>query len=288
MHQGRQMTAYAVACIGGREKAALLPILKRAGVPRDGVLIVHSAIARLSRQRFRAEAMIEALLDHLAEGTLVMPAMTWRTVTPANPVWDELWTPSHTGVMSEIFRKHYAGARSIHPTHSVAGYGRAAKELLARHHIDETPVSANSPYGLMRGQDAHVLMLGVGLESCTAIHLPEEIVAPELYLRPPQNMEVYECRSRHGSTYTVRTRRHWRLDRDFPQFATPLIAAGLLQAGAIEDCPYGIVPLQSLYNEVTAALQRNPRGTLRQGGDCARPSSDMDYAKAAARHERYR
>jgi aminoglycoside 3-N-acetyltransferase len=91
-----------------------------AAVPRDGVLVVHSAIAPLSRQGFRAEAIIEALLDYLSAGSLFMPTMTWRTVTPAHPEWDELATPSHTGVLTEVFRTRYATARSTHPTHSVA------------------------------------------------------------------------------------------------------------------------------------------------------------------------
>ncbi len=106
-----------------REYDALIPILDRMQVPRDGVLVVHSAIATLSRQGFRAEAMIEALLRYLSAGTLVMPTMTWRTVTPEQPLWDELATPSHTGVLTEMFRTGYATARSIHPTHSVAACG---------------------------------------------------------------------------------------------------------------------------------------------------------------------
>ncbi len=105
----------------GRESDAFSPILRRFGVPRDGVLIVHSGIAQLSRQGFTAEGIIESLLDHAANGNVFMPTMTWRTVSPANPEWDEIRTPSHTGVLSEIFRARYAVARSIHPTHSVAG-----------------------------------------------------------------------------------------------------------------------------------------------------------------------
>ncbi len=168
------------------ERDALVPILERMHVPQDGVLVVHSAIAPLSRRGFRAEAMIEAMLDYMRGGTVVMPTMTWRTVTPERPEWDELATPSHTGVLTEVFRTCYATGRSIHPTHSVAAHGPHAQRLLARHHLDDTPVSANSPYGLMRGQDAYVLMLGVGLETCTAIHLPEETIAPEIYLRPTE------------------------------------------------------------------------------------------------------
>lgn len=244
-----------------RERDALLPILDRIQVPHDGVLVVHSAIGRLSRQGFRAEAMIEALLDYLRKGTLVMPTMTWRTVTPEQTSWDEMTTPSHTGVLTEVFRTAYATHRSIHPTHSVAAHGPQAARLCARHHLDDTPVSANSPHGLMRDQDAYILMLGVGLETSTTIHLPEEIIAPDIYVRP--TVELYQCRDRNGVVHQTRTRRHWRLDRDFPKFGPPLQGEGLMHAGAIGDCPYGIVAQRDLLDAVTAALTADPRGTLR-------------------------
>src|SRR5262249_46981051 len=169
-----------------REAAAVVPILERFGVPRDGVLVVHSAIAPLSRRGLRAEAIIEALIEYMRGGNLLMPTMTWRTVTPEHPHWDDVETPSHTGVLTEIFRTRYAIGRSIHPTHSVAGLGPAVPLLLSRHHIDKTPVSANSPYGLMRDYEAYVLMIGVGLETVTAIHLPEETGTVDLYVRPAE------------------------------------------------------------------------------------------------------
>src|SRR5580704_15389975 len=240
--------------MASREAAAFLPILQRVGVPRDGALIVHSAIATLSRRGFRAEAIIEALLDYMCDGNLFMPTMTWRTVTPEHPDWDELETPSHTGVLTEIFRTRYAVSRSIHPTHSVAGWGPAAPLLLSRHHLESTPVSGNSPYGLMRDYDAYVLMIGVGLECCTAIHLPEETVNVALYVRPPEETELYQCRDRHGVVHAVRTRRHPRLDRDFPRFSRPLAARGLLETGLIKGCPYSIVALRDLLRHVFAAL----------------------------------
>jgi len=258
----------------GREARAFRPILERFGVPRDGVLVVHSAIAPLSRQGFRAEAIVESLLEHLAQGNLFMPTMTWRTVTPQHPVWDEIATPSETGVLSEVFRTRYAIGRSIHPTHSVAGCGPAASSLLARHHVDDTPVSGNSPYGLMRDYDAYVLMVGVGLECCTAIHLPEETIATDIYVRPAESAAPYACRDRHGVVHTVRARRHWRLNRDFPQFAKPLAAKGLLLTGDILGCPYSIVALRDLLRDVFVALIDNPRATLNRDDAAAAPASD--------------
>jgi aminoglycoside 3-N-acetyltransferase len=247
-----------------KEHEALFPILERVKLPADATLVVHSAIAGLSRKGFRAEAMIEAFLDFLNGGTLVMPTMTWRTVTPERPAWDELATPSQTGVMSEIFRTCYASARSIHPTHSAAACGPQARSLLARHHLDDTPVSANSPYGLMLDLPAYVLLLGVGLESCTAIHLPEETAAPDIYLRPATQAETYECRDRYGVVHQVRTRRHLRLDRDFRQFTAPLRRTGDLHAGEVEKCPYVIVRLRELHDLVTDALRFDKNATLKR------------------------
>jgi aminoglycoside 3-N-acetyltransferase len=247
-----------------REHDALVPVLERAKVPRDGVLVVHSAIARLSRAGFRAEGIIEAFLDYMSGGTLVMPTMTWRTVTPQQRDWDEVATRSETGVMTEIFRTLYASRRSIHPTHSVAAFGKAADALVDRHHLDDTPVSANSPHGLMRSYNSYVMTIGVGLEACTAVHLPEETIAPDVYLRPLDPAEIYPCRDRHGIIHEVRTRRHFRLDRDFPKFGPPLQARGLMNIGAIEGCPHAVVALRDLLEAVTEALIVNPRGTLRE------------------------
>jgi aminoglycoside 3-N-acetyltransferase len=248
-----------------RKFNVLCTTLQQFGIPHDGVLIVHSAIGLLSRRGFRAEEIIETLLRCMADGHLFMPTMTWRTITPTQPLWDEIHTASGTGVLTEVFRTRYALARSIHPTHSVAGWGPDAPALLSRHHVDITPVSANSPYGLLRDYESYILLLGVGLESCTAIHLAEETINPELYLLPLNPDEVYECRDRHGVVHHVRTRRHRRLDRDFPRFGPRLAAKGLLASGAVAECPYMLVSLRHLLREVFAALITNPRATLRDG-----------------------
>jgi aminoglycoside 3-N-acetyltransferase len=249
--------------MNSREFEIFSPILVRAMVPQDGALIVHSAIGTLSHSGFLAEAMIETFADHVSDGTLLMPTMTWRTVTVDKPNWDELATPSHTGVMSEIFRTQYAEARSLHPTHSVAACGRDAAKLVSQHHLVETPVSAKSPYGLLRERETFILMIGVGLESVTAIHLEEEANAPDVYLRP--QIETYCCRDRGGHVHKVRTRRHWRLDRDFPKFGPPLRRTGDLAAGMIEGCPYQIVSMRALLRDVFQAFENGPHGTLREG-----------------------
>jgi aminoglycoside N3'-acetyltransferase len=115
----------------------------------------------------------------------------------------------------------------------------------------------------MRDEAAFVLLLGIGLETCTAIHLPEETIAPEIYLRPAEAAELYQCRDARGILHQVRTRRHWRLDRDFPKFGPPLEKSGLMWSGTIATCQYSVVGLSDLLDAVSAALMADPRGTLR-------------------------
>jgi aminoglycoside 3-N-acetyltransferase len=249
-----------------REAAAVAAILRVARVPPDSVLFVHCAFRRLAAEGLRVEGVIEALLDHMRDGTLVMPTMSWRIVTPANPVFDEVTTPSHVGVLAETFRTGYASHRSLHPTHSVAAYGRLAAHLTGGHHLDDTPCSLQSPYGLATREDAHVLLIGIGLERCTAIHHAEEMVAPAVYLKPPEEAEIYECRSRSGASHRVRLRRHLKLNRDFPQFAEPLATHRRLRRGEIVGTPFLAVSQRDLLAEVTAALERDPRAIIAPPG----------------------
>lgn len=236
-------------------------ILTTLDVPSDGVLLVHSGIRSLSQQGFRAEAIVESMLEYLHHGTLLMPTMTWRTVTPANPIFDELETPSHTGVLSEIFRTGYSTARSLHPTHSVAGCGRHAEALLAGHHLGTTPVPAGSPYGLMRDYQSYVLMLGVGMDMCTAIHHAEEIIAPEIYVKPMSEAESYDLRARDGRVIAYQLRRHPRLPRRFEKFVPNFVDAGMT-CGEIGAVPWSLIRVADLMKVVCAALLTDRQATL--------------------------
>jgi aminoglycoside 3-N-acetyltransferase len=244
------------------EARAVAQLLDRAQVAENGVLFVHCAFRRLGAAGFGPEAFIEALIEYMDKGTLVMPAMTWRVVTPANPSFDEIATASHVGILAELFRRQYATHRSLHPTHSVAARGRLAAELTAAHHLSDTPCALSSPYGKARQTDAHVLLLGIGLERCTAIHHAEEIAAPEIYLVPAEAAETYWLRDRNGGVHEMRLRRHLRLNRDFPQFAAPLARAGLLRQGEICGLPWQAVAQQDLLAEVFCALDRDPRAII--------------------------
>ena len=241
------------------EKSIVDKIFLNNEIPKDSVLLVHSSFRILSRYGCKAENFIEELIQKISSGTLLMPTMTWRTVTPQNPVFDEIKTESHTGILGEIFRKKYSNARSLHPTHSVAGYGPLAGYLLSRHHLGDTPVPAQSPYGLLRDFPAFILMLGVGWESCTAIHHPEEIIAPEIYLEDFH--ESYELRNRFAEKVEFRLRRHKKLFRKFEKFSVLFTLSGS-RRGNICGVDWTLIEAKKVIQVVSHALNCDPYATL--------------------------
>lgn len=245
-----------------REQNTVHAILDSRPMARDGILLIHSAFRQLSRAGFRAERVCEALIDYMKDGTVLMPAMSPKAVTPENPVFDELRTPSYTGALTEVFRTGYATNRSLHPTHSVAGCGLLAEFLLSMHHLGTTPCPGGSPYGLMRDFDAYILLLGVGMECCTAFHHAEEMIAPDLYVRPMADAEEYDLIDRHGTIHRVKTRRHPRLPRNFPKFAPVLKARGELAQGEVFATSWLLFSARDLYRTLFRALARRQDATL--------------------------
>jgi aminoglycoside 3-N-acetyltransferase len=239
-------------------------LLDALAIPRDAILFVHSSFRGLAQRGWRPEAMLEGLLDYLSSGTLLLPTMSWRAVTSDNPRFSELATPSITGVLSEIFRTRFATHRSLHPTHSVAGSGMMAGRLLGSHHIDDTPCSDLSPFGLTAVHDGYVMLLGVEMDSCTLVHHAEEKIAPGLYLRP--EVETYTCRRRDGSEIAVRTRRHFRLARNFWQFENQLARHDKVRHATIDDVPCRSFPARAMDDLIQGVLRCDPRGTLAKPG----------------------
>jgi aminoglycoside N3'-acetyltransferase len=118
----------------------------------------------------------------------------------------------------------------------------------------------------MRRSAGYLLMVDCGFERCTAIHLPEEIAAPDLYLVPEDAAETYELRDRHGGRHSMRLRRHRRLNRCFEKFEPRLEAQGRLHRGEVAGAPVLLCRLDDLLDEVFAEFAQTPEATLAPEG----------------------
>ncbi|MGN8245144.1 aminoglycoside N(3)-acetyltransferase [Cellulomonas soli] len=166
--------------------------LRALGVRPGGVLLVHASLRAIGTVVAGAQGVVLALEDALGPaGTLVMPSQSWQLCDPqylddpqvpaerrdevrdALPAYDPAWTPSRTmGAVAEALRTQPGTLRSGHPHRSFVARGPAAADLLARHDLDD-PVGEGSPLAQVHAAGAQVLLLGVGYDKCTALHLAE-------------------------------------------------------------------------------------------------------------------
>jgi len=149
------------------------------GVQPGGVLVVHTSFSKVGPVEGGPQGLIAALSIALGtEGTLVMPSMSDDDEHP----FDAGLTPcAGMGVVANSFWKLPGVLRSNSP-HAFAARGPRAAELVADHPLD-VPHGLNSPVGRVHQLDGQILLLGVGHDANTTIHLAENMAGIR-YRRP--------------------------------------------------------------------------------------------------------
>jgi aminoglycoside N3'-acetyltransferase len=149
-------------------------------LPKDfEILMVHSSFDTFQPMyKGNAKELVNALVDFCGpDRTLVMPSfvMGGRSYDAAayyqSRSFDVRTTPSEMGLIAEIFRRTPKVLRSLHPTCSVCALGPLAKELTNGHHLSQTGMSPDSPFGVMTRRPTAILGLGVEYFRClTHVH----------------------------------------------------------------------------------------------------------------------
>lgn len=227
------------------------------GVHPGGVLLVHSSLKALGPVAGGPAAVIASLRQALGpRGTLLMPALSYATVTAANPIFDVRSTPSCVGVISETFRRAPGVRRSLHPTHSVCASGAMADDLLGAHGSDRTPCGPASPLRRLPQVHGQILMLGCGLEPNTSMHAVEELVAPPyLFGEPLLYSLLLEDGTQTVRQYTTHGFAGWRQRYDRIE---GLMRAPGLRVGTVLGARCHLLEASSLWECALDALRGDP------------------------------
>lgn len=139
------------------------------GVRPGGLLLAHTAFSRIRPVDGGPSGLIEALRASLGPaGTLVMPAMAdddEHAFAPASSPCRAM------GVVADTFWRMPDVRRSDSP-HAFAAVGPRASEVTRDHPVD-LPHGPDSPVGRVHDFDGQVLLLGVGHDGNTTLHLAE-------------------------------------------------------------------------------------------------------------------
>lgn len=226
--------------------------LSELGVRTGGLLMVHSSFKSLGVSD--PEAVVQALLSAIGpQGTLLMPALSYCQ-KPSN-VHDTRTTPGCVGFLAEYFRTRPGTLRSLHPTHSVCGFGPAADAVLGGHAADRTPCGRNSPFRLVIELKGQIFMLGCGLGPNTTMHAIEELIEPP-YL---YGAEVeYRITDRSGSQSQVVYRTHGfeGFEQRYDRIDAVMAGEGL-RFGAVGAADCYLVEADQLCRAATARLEED-------------------------------
>ncbi len=252
---------------GPATEDSLTEDLRRIGLRPGDTVLVHCSLRAVGWTSGGAEAVIRALCNVLAgSGTLVMPSQSsqltdpvgwtappipiaWHeTVRETMPAYDVRITPTRRmGVVAEQFRTWPGVRRSAHPALSFAALGPRAEHITDGQPLED-PFGDASPLAVLHRVDARILLLGVGFERCTALHLAERRAWPDRAL-------VAE-----GAPLLVDGQRRWVRYRvppldaaPFPDMGHHLAALGMVTEGTVGAAVCRLLPLR---NAIDAATRR--------------------------------
>jgi aminoglycoside 3-N-acetyltransferase len=157
-------------------------------------VMVHSSLSSLGWVCGGSIAVIQALMDVIThKGLLLMPSHTSSNSDPeywCNPPVPESWwdairenmpafhpdySPSeYMGLIADSFRTYPGVMRSNHPQLSFCAWGEKAEEALVSQTLDHG-MGEHSPLHYLYNSDGYVLLIGVGYDKNTSMHLAEEL-----------------------------------------------------------------------------------------------------------------
>ena len=218
---------------------------------------VHSSLSSFGYVEGGADAVIDALVETVgSQGNVVMSThsanlsedmrtpeliaigISWlMKILPYDPEK----TRVTTGIIPETFRKRKGVVRGLHPSLSVAASGPNANVLSEGWHR-------------LLEAGGYILLIGVGLDRCTAMHLAEKHVRfPDRILKkitPPKwFVEKYP-------------ENEWEWDMgpypDFAKLTQPCLERGIMKTAKAGNASLKLVRLRELIDLYVEYLEKNP------------------------------
>ncbi len=235
--------------------------LRALGVAAGDVLIVHSSLSSLGWVAGGEAAVVDALLAAIGDGgTLSMPAHSgdwsdpsgwenppvpqswWDEIRAERPAFDPYGTPlREMGRVAENLLMRRATVRSGHPMHSHMANGRHAVHIVEHHPVDSS-FGDGSPLGRLFDLDAKVVLLGVGHDRNTSLHLAEA----RAHWCGKEAVEFRSKVSVEGGDRQL----SWMADDvdadDFGQLGEVLDESGLVRRGMVGQAITRVAPMRQL------------------------------------------
>lgn len=231
------------------------------GLTGTETILIHSSMKAIGEVEGGADTVLDALMEYFADGLLLLPTHTWKTVNTGSPVFDVRTSPCCVGILPELFRQRPGVLRSLHPTHSIAAYGRNAEAYLAGELNNNTPCTPGGVYDRLRSVNGKILLLGVTHARNTFIHSVEEVLnVPHRLSDKPARLTVLDY---NGNAHTVYMRNHYNPDQPHISEDFVKLTQAYLDCGATKNTTFGdakciLCDANGIFNVTRRILAPNP------------------------------
>ncbi|MBQ8555261.1 MAG: AAC(3) family N-acetyltransferase [Clostridia bacterium] len=163
----------------------IFSLLEAFGIRHDDTVTIHAALRAAGPIEGGADGLIDALKDYFCDGLLLIPTHTWANVNRDNPHFDVRSTVPCIGTLARVAAFRPDAVRSLHPTHSLAVFGREARDYIQGEERSTTPAPMGGCLSRLYERSGKVLLLGVGHERNTYLHAVDERMNLPNRLRSP-------------------------------------------------------------------------------------------------------
>jgi aminoglycoside 3-N-acetyltransferase len=251
------------------------------GLPQGALVVVHSSYRAIRPVEGGAAAVVRALLRAVGpEGTVVAPTFTTDLLDPylaplseeekarrreELPCFDPATSPPYKmGAVAAALLRAPGAKRSDHPVTSCAAIGPMAEELVRDHDRDD-PEGPRGPIGRIFLADGFVLLLGVGHDADTTIHVAESLLdMPHLHALPDR----YPTRSAEGGRGWREVKKTTKCSDGFVKLEPHLEAAGVIRRGRVGSARAQLLRSRDVVRVATELLRREPTALLCEDPDC--------------------
>lgn len=175
--------------------------IRAMGIEKDDTVLIHTSMRAVGPVEKGAEGVIEAFCQVLSEGLFLVPTHTWAVVNRNNPVYDVKTTVPNIGVLPQCAAFREDGFRSLHPTHSIWGYGKDAQAFLSGEEQSGTPAPVGGAWSRLAVRKAKILLIGIGNERNTFIHAVDEVADIPNRIHPePFDVTIFDHQGREHHT----------------------------------------------------------------------------------------
>jgi aminoglycoside N3'-acetyltransferase len=250
--------------------------LRALGVRAGRVLLVHTSYRAVRPVERGPEGVIEALTEVLGpEGTLVMPSWSGDD----SVVFDPAASPAAAdlGIVAETFRRLPEVVRSDH-AFAFAARGRHAAEIVVGP-LPIPPHTLESPVGRVHALDGQVLLLGVGHDANTTLHLAE------LLAGVPYRVLKSALVRRNGAVERIEYGENDHCCARFGFADDWLRARGLQCEGSIGNAHARLMRARDVVHVAVEQLRREPLVFLHPAGSGCAECEEARLSVAARRHK---